>query len=225
MMREGAGVPAAWQHRRSRWGAEKACRVEPQWRARLAASSQAPSFEQQRLAADAHLPTAHGAGERQSSAPRSHGGRGRTRSGLEQDGGRASTGPRGAARRTASCSGSSRARASLRCSRRAARPLAHPHAAAGTPTSPSSCGSPTLCRGCSTSKGPTRRSTRGSCAPTPRPCTPASQDAAALADQALCTACRPDYSYFQRADLVEDTIAGSPVRLLPSHHRAAPRRP
>ena len=106
-----------------------------------------------------------------------------------------------------------------------ARPLAHPHAAAGTPTSPSSCGSPTLCRGCSTSKGPTRRSTRGSCAPTPRPCTPASQDAAALADQALCTACRPDYSYFQRADLVEDTIAGSPVRLLPSHHRAAPRRP
>lgn len=90
MMREGAGVPAAWQHRRSRWGAEKACRVEPQWRARLAASSQAPSFEQQRLAADAHLATAPASG------------RARLRgamadaiampSGLEQDGGRASTG-------------------------------------------------------------------------------------------------------------------------------------
>ena len=82
------GMRHALQH--SWWGAEKACRVEPQWRARLAASSQAPCFEQQRLAADAHLPTAPASG------------RARLRgamadaiampSGLEESGGRASTG-------------------------------------------------------------------------------------------------------------------------------------
>ena len=94
MMREGAGVPAASCMAASPQqvgsGEGLPCGAAVESKAGWRPSSQAPCFEQQRLAADAHLPTAPASG------------RARLRgamadaiampSGLEQDGGRASTG-------------------------------------------------------------------------------------------------------------------------------------
>ena len=84
-------MPCGMHLQHSRWGAEKLpCGAAVESKAGWRPSSQAPCFEQQRLAADAHLPTAPASG------------RARLRgamadaiampSGLEQDGGRASTG-------------------------------------------------------------------------------------------------------------------------------------